>query len=108
MRDELGEEPKEIPGKTFRFNGGDRFEYAGFHLGIIESKRIRDHIKRKEEAEKAGRVFVDGGKKIGGKRDNFNTQSSEKPKGWLASKLESLQQKADQMQRDAKRGRPKS
>ena len=28
-------------------------------IGIIESKRIRDHIKEREEAEKAGKVIVD-------------------------------------------------
>src|SRR5207253_5754089 len=38
-------------------------------IGIIESKRIRDHIKQSEEAEKAGKVFIDAKPTRGNKRN---------------------------------------
>ena len=39
-------------------------------IGIIESKRIRDHIKQKEEEEKAGKIIVDAGIGKKKKRDD--------------------------------------
>ena len=38
-------------------------------LGIIESKVIRDHIKQREEAEKAGKVIIDAPKSMKRRRD---------------------------------------
>ena len=74
-------------------------------IGIIESKRIRDHIKEKEAAEGEGKILVE-----------TKTRSSNKPKpriggpvdpepkktglgGWLAN----LQQKAEDLQRQAEK-----
>src|ERR1041385_7128215 len=39
-------------------------------IGIVESKRNRDHIKQKEEEEKAGKIFVDAPKGMKKKRDD--------------------------------------
>src|SRR4051794_39184944 len=80
-------------------------------IGIWESKRIRAHIKAKEEAEKAGVVIVDAdppttsgpgvkrrkdepiGKPRGGKPEPAA------PTNWLARKLAELQDKAEQAKR---------
>jgi hypothetical protein len=79
-------------------------------IGIIESKIVRDHIKQREEAEKAGRVIVDAGKKFGrGGGDSGPIGAAKKPQksgggglmGWLAD----LQDRAEQIRREAdKRG----
>ena len=82
-------------------------------IGIFESKRIRDHIKAREEAEKAGKVIVDakptrgnkrnrGDDPIGGGRGPVAPQKPS-PGGWLARKLAELQEKAEQVKRDADR-----
>src|SRR5207253_5332188 len=59
-------------------------------IGIIESKRIRDHIKQNEEAEKAGRVIIDAPKSMKRRRDEDDdgkgakrTQGSKAPKAGL-------------------------
>jgi YidC/Oxa1 family membrane protein insertase len=75
-------------------------------LGIIESKRIRDHIKQAEAIEAAtGPVIVDvGKKKIRGTRLPPLGQT-DKPaaKGWLAR----LQEKAEELAREAQRQQQK-
>jgi membrane protein insertase Oxa1/YidC/SpoIIIJ len=74
-------------------------------LGIIESKIVRDHIKQKEEAEKAGRVIVDPGRKhrgSGGGQAKKAGTDSEKPRGiwgWFAD----LQERAEQIRREAEK-----
>ena len=80
-------------------------------IGIIESKRIRDHIKEQEEAEKAGKVIIDAPQtragRGGGKKDDFNKTVDTKPKGlmgWMAA----LQEKAEQARREDRRGRGKA
>jgi hypothetical protein len=80
--------------------------FTSTFFGIIESKRIRDHIKEREEAEKAGRVIVDAGKKFGGGKKDKEMQRGQQPQkqgglgGWLAN----LQQKAEELSRDPDRG----
>jgi membrane protein insertase Oxa1/YidC/SpoIIIJ len=85
-------------------------------IGIIESKRIRDHIKQKEEEEKAGRIIVDAPKSMKKKRDDEGSSGSgaKKPKGpkgpkrtGLAGWLDDLKAKAQQIQREAEKGRGK-
>lgn len=81
-------------------------------LGLIESKRIRDHIKQKEEAEKAGKVIVDAGRANRRRRDDGTGRAGD-PKGaapkngvmrWLAD----LQAKAEQMRRESEPPRGKN
>jgi YidC/Oxa1 family membrane protein insertase len=95
-------------------------------IGIWESKRIRQHIKDKEEAEKAGMVIVDaepptggggGGGGGGGKRRKddppqggakvrgIGSPKAPKPAtgGWLTRKLAELQEKAEQARRQGER-----
>ena len=79
-------------------------------IGIIESKRIRDHVKEKEAAEAEGKVIVETKTRSTNKNGKANKRIggpvTEEPKrggigGWLAN----LQQKAEELQRQAeKRG----
>jgi membrane protein insertase Oxa1/YidC/SpoIIIJ len=90
-------------------------------IGIWESKRIRQHIKEKEEAEKSGVVIVDAEPSSGsGKRrkdDPPGGGGSARVRGiggpkqpqpaaggnWLTRKLAELQEKADQARRQSER-----
>ena len=85
-------------------------------IGIIESKRIRDHIKQKEEEEKAGRVIIDAPKSMKKKRDEEGPAGAgaKKPKGpkgprrtGIAGWLDDLKAKAEEIQREADRQRGK-
>jgi hypothetical protein len=85
-------------------------------IGIIEAKRIRDHIKQKEEEEKAGKIIVDAPKGMKKKRDEDDTGGpmAKKPKGppqapktGIAGWLDQLKAKAAQLQREADRQRGK-
>ena len=62
-------------------------------IGIIEGKVIRDHIKQREEAEKAGRVIIDAGPTK--RRRPAIDSEPEKPKGklasWLAKKMQEIE-----------------
>ena len=89
-------------------------------IGIIESKRIRDHIKQKEADEKAGRIIVDAGMKKkkrddegpggggggGGKKPKGPKGPKEK-RGGLAGWLDEIKRKAEDIQREAERQRGK-
>jgi YidC/Oxa1 family membrane protein insertase len=73
-------------------------------IGVIESKIVRDHIKQREEAEKAGMVIVDAGKKFkGGTPSTVRSSKPLKPekKGGLKGLLADLQAKAEQIRREA-------
>jgi len=68
-------------------------------LGIVESKRIRDHIKQVEEAEKAGRVFVET-KATRGARNKPAVAPEPKKTGFMAritQQLAQMQQQVEQM-----------
>lgn len=69
-------------------------------VGIIESKRIRDHIKQKEEAEKAGVVIVDDVKPTRASRMKGPEKKQVKKAG-LAGWLAELQERAEQVRRDS-------
>jgi YidC/Oxa1 family membrane protein insertase len=73
-------------------------------IGIIESKRIRDHIKQREEAEKEGKVIVDA--KV--KKKQRDRDDEPKRKGGLGGWLADLQKKMEDWQRDAQRQKRKS
>ena len=78
-------------------------------IGIIESKRIRDHIKQQEEREKAGKIIVDAPKSMKKKRDDEGgagvkrTSKPPAPKTGLAGWLEQLQAKANDIRRQAEK-----
>ena len=85
-------------------------------IGIIESKRIRDHIKQKEEEEKAGKIIIDAPKSMKKKRDDEGPAGSgakkpKPPKGpkrtGLAGWLDDLKAKAQEIQREAEKPRGK-
>jgi YidC/Oxa1 family membrane protein insertase len=76
-------------------------------IGIIESKIIRKHIKEKEEAEKSGVVIVDPPK---GTKDRelppkggVRRVEPKKPEGGLGGWFARLQQRAEQIQREAQK-----
>jgi len=68
-------------------------------IGIIESKRIRDHIKQREEAEKAGKVIVDAKPTRASKRLD-RAEPQPKKKGGIMGFLADLQKKAQDLQRE--------
>ncbi len=74
-------------------------------IGIIESKIIRDHIKQREEAEKAGKVLVDAGSK---KKSTKDSPKKEAKRGGLAQWLADLQSKADELRKEQDKNRRKS
>jgi YidC/Oxa1 family membrane protein insertase len=71
-------------------------------IGIIESKIIRDHIKQREAAEKAGRIIVDAKPTRASKRRD-SQQPPKEPKGKIMGFLADLQAKAEEIRRDAER-----
>ncbi len=80
-------------------SGLNLYYVTSMGLGILESKRIRDHLKAQEEAEKAGRVLVDAKPTRRGKMLKDEAHPAKKPgglMGWLAS----LQERAEQIRRE--------
>jgi len=75
-------------------------------IGIIESKRIRDHIKEREEAEKAGKIIVDA-KPTRASKKLDRAEAAPKKKGGFSGWLADLQKKADDLQREANRNKKK-
>lgn len=77
-------------------------------IGIWESKRVRAHIKEQEEREKAGPVIIDAPAREGGRKAVKATVrgGADKPAGGLAGWLANLQQKAEDVRREAKKKRP--
>ncbi|HEY8666892.1 MAG TPA: membrane protein insertase YidC, partial [Tepidisphaeraceae bacterium] len=75
-------------------------------IGIIESKRIRDHIKQREEDEKAGRIIVDAKPTRGARRgDGGATEPAKKPNP-LAQWIAEMMAKADRVRDDARKRKP--
>jgi YidC/Oxa1 family membrane protein insertase len=80
-------------------------------IGIIENKIIRDHIKQREEAEKAGRIIVDAAPTRASKRRDDDGPGSlskrgktpPKPAGGLGGWWADLQEKVEQAKREAER-----
>lgn len=73
-------------------------------LGIIESKRIRDHIKQAEAAEAAsGPIIVDAGRLSRTTRRAAALPEKPQAKGFIAR----LQEKAEEMAREAQRQQQK-
>ena len=70
-------------------------------IGIWESKRIRDHIKQQEERDAQQRVIIDA-KPTRGSKDT-KKRAVEEPKKGLAGWLQNLQERAEQVRREADR-----
>jgi YidC/Oxa1 family membrane protein insertase len=70
-------------------------------IGIWEGKRIRAHIKEREEAENAGRVIVDAspGKRNRAAKTETRPQERTGLSGWISR----LQEKAEQMRLEAEK-----
>lgn len=88
-------------------SGLNIYIFTSTSIGIIESKRIRDHIKRQEELEaKAGPKFIDNdddqGPEPAKKKGDKKGPDAPKKKG-LAGWMAEIQQKAEEMQKEAKK-----
>jgi YidC/Oxa1 family membrane protein insertase len=77
-------------------------------IAIFESKIIRKHIKEREEAEKAGKVIVDAKPTRQGKqRLKQEPVAQAKKAGCLGGAWANLQDRAEQIQREAERRKKK-
>jgi membrane protein insertase Oxa1/YidC/SpoIIIJ len=78
-------------------------------IGVYESKRIRDHIKRREEMEKANKVIVDAkptrALKQSKKQDSIVKSTA--PAGRLATWWGNLQRRVETMREEAERNKAK-
>ncbi|MGA2440442.1 MAG: membrane protein insertase YidC, partial [Tepidisphaeraceae bacterium] len=73
-------------------------------LAIFESKIIRQHIKDREEREKANKVIIDAKPTRQGKQKQKDEPKSQASKpGCLGSVWANLQEKAEQVRREAER-----
>ncbi|MCC6425049.1 MAG: YidC/Oxa1 family insertase periplasmic-domain containing protein [Phycisphaerales bacterium] len=86
-------------------SGLNLYYVTSMALGIYESKRIRDHINQREEQEKAERILVDAKPTRGAKTRRRDEPAAEVKKGGLAGWLASLQARADEVRRQADKGR---
>jgi YidC/Oxa1 family membrane protein insertase len=96
-------------------SGLNLYIFTSTTIGIIESKRIRKHIKEREEAEKEGKVIIDAPPTRGSKRKRDDDEGplglgrggappkKPAPTGWLGKKLAELTEKAEQIKREADR-----
>jgi YidC/Oxa1 family membrane protein insertase len=75
-------------------------------VGALENKRIRDHIKQRDEAEKAGKVIVGTRPTRQGKQQKFEEKEEKKPRG-IAAWWARLQEKAEEMRREAEKRKKK-
>jgi YidC/Oxa1 family membrane protein insertase len=74
-------------------------------MGVLESKRIRDHIKQKEQEEKDGRITIETKATRQGKlnkKQELAGQAQAKP-GCIAGWWQNLQQRVEEARRDAER-----
>ena len=88
-------------------SGLNLYIFTSTAIGIIESKIVRDHIKQREEAEKAGRVIVETRATRGSRQGKPNVPASQEPVGCLGRIFgiwTRLQEQADQARRDQDRG----
>jgi YidC/Oxa1 family membrane protein insertase len=87
-------------------SGLNLYIFTSTAIGIIESKIVRDHIKQREEAEKAGRVFVET-RPTRASRQGKPSPPAEQRKG-LAGRIGAawakLQDQAEQARREQDRG----
>jgi YidC/Oxa1 family membrane protein insertase len=73
-------------------------------IGILESKRIRDHIKQKEEEEKSHRVTVETKATRGGKQaKKLEMSAKQEKRGMISQWWAKLQERAEQIRKDAEK-----
>jgi YidC/Oxa1 family membrane protein insertase len=90
-------------------SGLNLYIFTSTAVGVIESKIIRDHLKAREEAEKAGRVFVETKPTRGSRQGKTTTTLPDRPTrrglvGFFTSRWEKLIEQAEQVRRDQDRG----
>ena len=89
-------------------SGLNLYIFTSTGVGIIESKIVRDHLKAREEAEKAGRVLVETKPTRGSKR-GWNNQLGQAAKGgltgWLAARWAKLLEHAENVRQEQERGK---
>ncbi len=89
-------------------SGLNLYIFTSTFIGIIESKRIRDHIKERDDKEKAGVVIIDGPPM---KRDDLSgggvrrakNAPPEKPAGVVAGFMAKLQNLAEEAKNEQDR-----
>ena len=93
-------------------SGLNLYVFASTGIGIIESKIVRDHIKAREEAEKAGRVFVETKPTRASKQGKPVTKEEPKRRGpaaWLSGQWARLLDQAEQVRQEQdRRGKKKA
>jgi membrane protein insertase Oxa1/YidC/SpoIIIJ len=72
-------------------------------IGMIESKIIRDHIKQRDEAEKAGKIIIDAPPTRGSKRKKNDKDDAPKKTGGIAGFMANIQAKVEEVRREAER-----
>jgi YidC/Oxa1 family membrane protein insertase len=78
-------------------------------IGVAESKIIRDHIKQKQEQEKANKVIVDAKPTRAVKQSQKQASTTkDKPAGCLASWWTNLQRRVEDMRQDVERNKAKN
>jgi YidC/Oxa1 family membrane protein insertase len=88
-------------------SGLNLYIFTSTAIGIIESKIVRDHIRQREEAEKAGRVFVETRPTRASRQGKSPTPAAEEPMGCLGRLFAfwtHLQEQAEQARREQDRG----
>lgn len=82
-------------------SGLNLYILASTTFGIIESKIVRDHIKKKEAAEKAGAVIVDAEDTPRGHREGVKAPPAKQ--GWLARKMAEMQKRVEDIQKQGEK-----
>lgn len=90
-------------------SGLNLYIFTSTLIGIFESKRIRDHIKEKEDAEKAGVVIVDepapkkGDRPATGEVRRAGAKAQAAPTGGITGFMAKLQQMAEEAKKEQER-----
>jgi YidC/Oxa1 family membrane protein insertase len=88
--------------------GLNLYIFTSSGVGIWEAKVIRDHMKRREEAEKNGKVIVEGTHKMRRLGGGEITSKPEAPKGGIGGWFAKMQAMAEQVRREQeKKGKRK-
>jgi len=95
-----------FPLMFYSFPSGLNLYYlTSMTIGVIESKIVRDHIKAREEAEKAGKVFVETRATRGKRLGNDSAQEEIQSKGLFARLMDRMQNWVEEIRKDQGKGR---